>query len=83
MVCSGNAVSCAIVGDGMVGKTCLAKRFSDNQFCDEYVATVTETSSGSVSAYGDKYTVTINEVNIHHYVNFTVIFDEKNTLIFK
>jgi len=64
MVCNQNTVSCAIVGDGMVGKTCLAERFARNQFSDEYVATIAEKSSGSVSAYGDKYSVNINEVNI-------------------
>lgn len=67
MVCNENAVSCAIVGDGMVGKTCLTKRFAGNQFSCEYVATVAEKSTGSVSAYGDKYSVNIQEVNIKYY----------------
>ncbi|CAG2186142.1 CDC42 [Mytilus edulis] len=57
MVCYENTVSCAVVGDGMVGKTCLAKRFAGNQFSEQYVATVAETSTGSVSAYGDNYSV--------------------------
>lgn len=64
MVCNQNTVECAIVGDGMVGKTAITKRFTENQFYDEYVATVVEKSSGSVEAYGDKYSVNINEVNI-------------------
>lgn len=62
MVCNQNTVSCAIVGDGMVGKTCLAEQFSTNQFSDKYVATLAEKSTGSVSAYGDKYSININEV---------------------
>ncbi|XP_052105491.1 cdc42 homolog [Mytilus californianus] len=61
MVCYENTVSCAVVGDGMIGKTCLAKRFAGSQFSDKYVATVAETSTGSVSAYGDKYSVNIYE----------------------
>lgn len=64
MVCNQNTVECAIVGDGMVGKTAITKRFTENQFYDKYVATVVEKSSGSVEAYGDKYSVNINEVNI-------------------
>ena len=64
MVCKKNAVSCAIIGDGMVGKTCMTKRFTGNQFSTEYIATVTEMSNGTVSAYGDKYSVSIQEVNI-------------------
>jgi small GTP-binding protein len=64
MVCNQNTVECAIVGDGMVGKTAITNRFTENQFSDEYVATVSEKSWGSVTAYGDKYTVNINEVNI-------------------
>ncbi|XP_063427297.1 cdc42 homolog [Mytilus trossulus] len=62
MVCYENTVSCAVVGDGMVGKTCLAKRFAGSQFSDKYVATVAETTTGSVSAYGDKYSVNIFEI---------------------
>ncbi|XP_052105493.1 cdc42 homolog [Mytilus californianus] len=62
MVCYENTVSCAVVGDGMVGKTCLAKRFAGSQFSDKYIATVSETSTGSVSAYGDKYSVNIHEL---------------------
>lgn len=62
MVYNQNTVACAIVGDGMVGKTCLAERFARNQFSDEYVATVVETSTGSVTADGDKYSVNIHEV---------------------
>ena len=64
MICNQNTVECAIVGDGMVGKTAITKRFTENQFSDKYVATVSEKSWGSVTAYGDKYTVNINEVNI-------------------
>lgn len=64
MFCNQNTVECAIVGDGMVGKTAITKRFTKNQFSDEYVATVAEKSEGSVSTYGDKYSVNINEVNI-------------------
>ncbi|CAG2186144.1 CDC42 [Mytilus edulis] len=61
MVCYENTVSCAVVGDGMVGKTCLAKGFAGSQFAEQYVATVAETTTGSVSAYGDKYSVNIYE----------------------
>jgi GTPase SAR1 family protein len=48
MVCFKNTVKCTILGDGMVGKTCLAKAFVGDQFPDRYVATVTGNYTGGV-----------------------------------
>lgn len=69
MVNSKNTVSCVIVGDGMVGKTSLIRRIAGKQFSSEYVATVTEMATGTVSAYGDRYNVNIKEVNTIYYQN--------------
>lgn len=63
MVCFKNIVKCTILGDGMVGKTCLSKTFVEDQFPDRYVATVTGNYTGSVAAYGDQYTVDIRDTN--------------------
>ena len=61
MVLTSRVVSCTIVGDGMVGKTCLAKKFSRNEFSENYVATIMDTFNGTVSAYGEKYSITIQD----------------------
>lgn len=58
---SRNIVSCIIVGDGMVGKTCLAKKFCGQEIADNYVATIMDTFTGTVSAYGQKYTINIKD----------------------
>jgi GTPase SAR1 family protein len=50
MVVTMSAVSCAIVGDGMVGKTCLAKQFSGLEVTENYVATIMDIFSGTASA---------------------------------
>lgn len=58
-----NTVKCTILGDGMVGKTCLEKAFVGGQFPDIYVATVTGNYTGSVAAYCDQYPVDIKDTN--------------------
>lgn len=56
-----SAVSCAIVGDGMVGKTCLAKKFSGLEVTENYVATIMDIFSGTASAYGEQYRINIKD----------------------
>ncbi|OWF50815.1 ras-like GTP-binding protein RhoL [Mizuhopecten yessoensis] len=54
-------VICTLVGDGMVGKTCLAKVFADKVFPDQYVATVQDRYSGQAWFAGDQYSITITD----------------------
>lgn len=52
-------IQCTIVGDGMVGKTCLSLAFSKLSVPDDYVATVFENYAGKAHVNGDEYTVGI------------------------
>ncbi|XP_033734165.1 rho-related GTP-binding protein RhoH-like [Pecten maximus] len=58
---AGKNVCCTLVGDGMVGKTCLAKVFTDKTFPDQYVATVQDSYSGQAWFAGDQYSITITD----------------------
>lgn len=44
-------VQCAVVGDGLVGKTSLIKQFVHNQHTVEYVATVFDNFAGKTSVF--------------------------------
>ncbi|XP_060063037.1 rho-related protein racD-like [Ylistrum balloti] len=55
------SVFCTLVGDGMVGKTCLAKVFADTTFPDQYIATVQDNYSGQAWFGGDQYNITITD----------------------
>ncbi|KAK3591820.1 hypothetical protein CHS0354_007676 [Potamilus streckersoni] len=52
-------VQCCIVGDGMVGKTCLALNFVQHRFPKDYVATVFENYAGILKISSDEYVVSI------------------------
>lgn len=52
-------VQCTVVGDGMVGKTCLSLAFSKSATPDDYVATVFENYAGNLSVNADDYTISI------------------------
>lgn len=56
-----NMIQCTLVGDGMVGKTCLSLAFarSSAPAMGEYVATVFENYAGKSNVNGDDYTVSI------------------------
>lgn len=54
-----NMIQCTVVGDGMVGKTCLSLAFSKMSAPVNYVATVFENYAGKASVNGDDYTVSI------------------------
>lgn len=48
MTATKKCVNCAIVGDGMVGKTCLALGFTTQSFPESYIATVFENYAGKL-----------------------------------
>ncbi|KAK3593164.1 hypothetical protein CHS0354_039648 [Potamilus streckersoni] len=52
-------VQCCIVGDGMVGKTCLALNIMHQNYPKDYTATVLEHFSGSIKVSGDEYRLNI------------------------
>lgn len=52
-------VQCTVVGDGMVGKTCLSLAFSRLSAPAEYIATVFENYVGKAHVNGDEYSVGI------------------------
>ena len=52
-------VQCTVVGDGMVGKTCMSLAFSKTTAPDDYVATVFENYAGNTTVNGDEYTVSV------------------------
>ncbi|XP_045187609.1 cdc42 homolog [Mercenaria mercenaria] len=52
-------VQCSVVGDGLVGKTSLVKKFVHNKHTENYVATVFDNFAGDVAVAGDKYTVSV------------------------
>ncbi|KAK3591828.1 hypothetical protein CHS0354_007685 [Potamilus streckersoni] len=52
-------VQCAIVGDGMVGKSTMALSFIGQNLPNEYVATVFENYAGRVLVESEQYTVSI------------------------
>lgn len=54
-----NTINCCIVGDGMVGKSSIAKSFVGQTPPDGYVATISDNYSGCVSFTGIQYTVSI------------------------
>lgn len=54
-----NMIQCTIVGDGMVGKTCLSLAFSKMSAPGNYVATVFENYAGKANVNGDDYTISI------------------------
>lgn len=52
-------VQCTVIGDGMVGKTCLSLAFSKLSTPESYVATVFDHYAGQMTVDWDEYTVSI------------------------
>lgn len=52
-------IQCTVVGDGMVGKTCLAKTFTGESLDEKYVATIFDNYAGKMSVSGDQYTISV------------------------
>ncbi|XP_069117251.1 cell division control protein 42 homolog [Argopecten irradians] len=61
-----SGVQCTLVGDGMVGKTCLARSFADRTFPVNYVATVMDKYSGTTYVDGNKYGITLTDMAGEH-----------------
>ncbi|XP_063721358.1 rho-related protein racA-like [Symsagittifera roscoffensis] len=57
----GEEVTIVVVGDGVVGKSCLCSMFSGNSFPDAYIPTVMDVSHGSVMVDGKKVRVEIQD----------------------
>ena len=47
----------------MIGKTSMVKSFVGDKVSEEYVATVADTYTGYITAYGDQYLVNIRDTN--------------------
>ncbi|OWF50814.1 cdc42 homolog [Mizuhopecten yessoensis] len=61
-----SGVQCTVVGDGMVGKTCLGRSFADQTFPVNYVATVMDTYRGTTYVDGNKYGITLTDMAGEH-----------------
>ncbi|XP_033734166.1 cell division control protein 42 homolog [Pecten maximus] len=61
-----SGVQCTLVGDGMVGKTCLARSFADRTFPVNYVATVMDKYNGTTYVDGNKYGITLTDMAGEH-----------------
>ncbi|KAJ8309509.1 hypothetical protein KUTeg_014383 [Tegillarca granosa] len=84
MIMDKKCVQCTLVGDGMVGKTCLALSFigelADSE--EDYVATVFENYAGNVAVAGEKYTISIfDSAGQHDYASLRA-FTYKDSEVF-
>ena len=50
-----NYVHCSMLGDGMVGKTCLTLSYTQRLFTDHYTATVFDNYSGESFCWMDQW----------------------------
>ncbi|XP_061193426.1 cdc42 homolog [Saccostrea echinata] len=59
-------VQCSLVGDGMVGKSSLAKAITGQILDDGYIATTEDNFTASMSVAGDKYSLSILDLSGQH-----------------
>lgn len=79
---SRNMIQCTVVGDGMVGKTCLSLAFSKLSTPDNYVATVFDNYAGKAHVNGDEYTVSIfDSAGQHDYASLRQFTYEDSEVI--
>ncbi|XP_069117252.1 cell division control protein 42 homolog [Argopecten irradians] len=76
-----SGVQCTLVGDGMVGKTCLARSFADRTFPVNYVATVMDKYSGTTYVDGNKYGITLTDMAGEHDDLATSTYKETDVFI--
>ncbi|KAL4238508.1 hypothetical protein ACF0H5_003216 [Mactra antiquata] len=76
-------VSCSVVGDGMVGKTCLSQAFTMLTMPKDYVATVFENYAGTTHANGDEYLVNIfDTAGQHDYASLRQLtYDDSEVIV--
>jgi len=69
------AVHCALIGDGMVGKTCLVKSFVDQTFPSNYVATVLDKYSVCTRVNNCKYNIAVTDIagEVRPYIFFIIL----------
>ncbi|XP_061193437.1 cdc42 homolog [Saccostrea echinata] len=60
------SVQCSLVGDGMVGKSSLAKAITGQSLDEGYTATTEESYSASISVKGDTYSLNILDSSGQH-----------------
>ena len=54
-------VSCAVVGDEMIGKSCFIKSFLGEEFSEKYVATTSEVYNGHAIVGGERFNIEISD----------------------
>lgn len=52
-------INCAMLGDGMIGKTCLTLSYSTKRFIDEYTATIHDNYKVKVQKEGQDFPVSV------------------------
>jgi small GTP-binding protein len=53
---------CTVVGDGLVGKSCLVERFLGGDFTNEYVATLQDDYTTKCNLNGDNLNMNITDI---------------------
>ena len=76
-------VQCTVVGDGMVGKSCLSLTFADNRMPDSYIATVFENYAGKTKVEGDEYTVSVFDSagQVNDVLNTFILFSKYDIIV--
>ncbi|XP_048734874.2 ras-related C3 botulinum toxin substrate 3-like [Ostrea edulis] len=57
---------CTVVGDGLVGKSCLVERFLGGDFTNEYVATLQDDYTTKCNLNGDNLNMNITDIAGEH-----------------
>ena len=55
-------ISCAVVGDEMIGKSCFIKSFLGEEFSEKYVATTSEVYNGHAIVGGERFNIEISDI---------------------
>ena len=74
-----NYVHCAMLGDGMVGKTCLTLSYTQRLFTDHYTATVFDNYSGESFCWMDQWMFYMSvSVSVCRFVNERQLMPENS-----
>ena len=55
-------MSCVVVGDEMIGKSCFIKSFLGEKFSEKYVATTSEVYNGNIIVGGERFNIEIADI---------------------